>query len=124
LAATLQATGWTFASHTYGHIDLASDSIATIARDTARWKALAVPLIGPTDMLIYPFGSRPTDAGVALLRQQGFRIQFDIDVVPRRVTRDGAVVMSRLHIDGYAFDAADRMARLFSVAKVRDPARP
>ena len=124
LVARLRATGWSFASHTFGHIDLAADSLATIARDTARWKALAEPLLGSTDMLIYPFGSRPTDAGVGLLRQQGFRIQFDIDVVPRRVVRDGAIVMSRLHIDGYSFDAPDRMAPLFSVARVRDPARP
>ena len=124
LAAHLRATGWEFASHTYGHINLAADSLSTIAVDTARWKRLAQPLLGHTDMLIYPFGARPTDAGVAFLRQQGFRIQFDIDVIPRRVVRDGAIVMSRLHVDGYAFDDPARMRPLFSVRHVRDPRRP
>jgi hypothetical protein len=124
VADRLRATGWSFASHTYGHIDLSADSLATVTRDTVRWKALAEPLIGPTDMLIYPFGARPSDAGVVLLRRQGFRIQFDIDVVPRRIMRAGVVVMSRMHIDGYAFEAPDRMAPLFSVRQVRDPDRP
>ncbi|HEU5033915.1 MAG TPA: polysaccharide deacetylase family protein [Mycobacteriales bacterium] len=124
LVARLRVTGWSIASHTYGHIDLSRDSLITIARDTDRWKQLARPLLGHTDMLIYPFGARPTDAGVALLRRAGFRIQFDIDVIPRRIVRDGVVVMSRLHIDGYAFDDPQRMAPLFSVRRVRDPGRP
>lgn len=124
LVARLRATGWTIASHTYGHIDLSRDSLATIARDTRRWKQVASPLLGPTDVLVYPFGARPTDAGVTLLRRAGFRIQIDIDVVPHRFRRDGATIMSRLHVDWYAFDAPRRMAPLFSVRRVRDPARP
>jgi peptidoglycan/xylan/chitin deacetylase (PgdA/CDA1 family) len=124
LAARLKATGWTFASHTYGHIDLSTDSAATIARDTRRWKKLAVPLIGTTDLLVYPFGARPTDVGIGLLRRAGFHIQFDIDIRPRRIHRDGVVVMSRLHIDGFGFQASQRMRQLFSVRRVLDPLRP
>jgi hypothetical protein len=124
LAAMLKATGWTFASHTYGHIDLSTDSAATIARDTRRWRNLAVPLIGPTDLLVYPFGAPPTDAGMTLLRRAGFHVQFDIDIRPRRIHRDGVTVMSRLHIDGYGFQAAQRMRQLFCVRRVLDPLRP
>ncbi|HVV75857.1 MAG TPA: hypothetical protein VHC43_07460 [Mycobacteriales bacterium] len=124
LAAALKADGWTFASHTYGHIDLTTDSLATIAYDTKRWKRLAVSLIGPTDLLIYPFGARPSAAGAELLHKAGFPIQFDIDVRPRRYHLGGAIVMSRLHIDGFAFQAPDRMRQLFSVRKVLDPSRP
>jgi hypothetical protein len=113
LVARLKATGWTFASHTYGHIDLTTDSLANVAQDTRRWKQLAVPLIGPTNMLIYPFGAPPTSAGLALLRRAGFTIQFDIDVRP-----------TREHIDGYAFQAPQRMRQLFSVRRVMDPRRP
>jgi hypothetical protein len=122
--ARLKATGWTFASHTYGHIDLTEDSLATIAHDTTEWRELALPLIGPTDMLIYPFGARPTDAAARYLRRAGFDIQFDIDIRPRRYHNGGAIVMSRLHIDGYAFQAPARMRPLFSVRRVMDPQRP
>jgi hypothetical protein len=124
LVLQLRQTGWSFASHTYGHIDLSQDSLRTIARDTTRWKRIAEPVIGPTDVLIYPFGARPTDTGVRYLRDHGFTIQFDIDVVARRVVREGATVMSRLHVDGYAFQDPQRMAPLFSVGRVIDPRRP
>ena len=124
MVARLEATGWSFASHTYGHIDLGADSLATIAGDTARWKATVHGLLPPTDMLIYPFGSRPTVAGMQLLRDEGFPIQFDIDIRPRLVHEYGVTVMSRRHIDGYAFQVPSQLREFFSVAKVRDAGRP
>jgi hypothetical protein len=120
----LRATGWTIASHTYGHIRLGLRSVAEIARDTQKWKSVARGLLGPVDMLIYPYGMPPTDAGLRYLRDQGFRIQFDIDIQPRRVSRDGVIVMSRRHIDGIAFQNPKRLAPFFKVSQVRDPARP
>jgi hypothetical protein len=124
LVARLSATGWSFASHTYGHIELGADSIETIAADTARWKSAVRGLLPPTDMLIYPFGSRPTIAGMRLLREKGFPIQFDIDIRPRLVHEAGATVMSRRHIDGYAFEVPSQLRAFFSVRQVRDPRRP
>jgi hypothetical protein len=124
LVARLEATGWSFASHTYGHIDLGIDSLATISADTARWKATARGLLPPTDMLIYPFGSRPTPAGMQLLRDQGFPIQFDIDIRPRLVHEYGVTVMSRRHVDGYAFQVPWQLRQFFSVARIIDPRRP
>jgi hypothetical protein len=125
LVARLRATGWLIASHTYGHIDLSKDSLGAIARDTARWKALTRDVIGPTDLLIYPFGARPSGAGRALLRDAGFTVQFDIDIGARRRAVDGVVVMSRRHIDGYAFAGEARALRqFFDVAAIVDPDRP
>lgn len=124
LVARLTATGWLIASHTYGHINLSADGTAVIARDSARWKALTRGLIPPTDLLIYPFGARPSAAGMQLLRDEGYRIQFDIDIRARRVLTDGVIVMSRRHIDGYAFANPTALRPFFSVASVRDPDRP
>jgi hypothetical protein len=124
LVARLRATGWLIASHTYGHIDLSKDSLSVVARDTSRWLALTRDLIGPTDLLIYPFGARPSAVGRALLRDAGFTIQFDIDVTARRLAVDGVVVMSRRHIDGYAFAVPRMVAQFFDVASVIDPERP
>ena len=124
LVTRLESTGWSFASHTYGHIDLGADSLATIAADTAHWKAVVKGLLPSTDMLIYPFGSRPTVAGMQLLRNEGFPIQFDIDIRPRLVHEFGVTVMSRRHIDGYAFQVPSQLRPFFSVAHVIDPRRP
>jgi hypothetical protein len=124
LAARLRATGWTFASHTYGHITLSQDSVRRISADTDRWRSLVGDLLGPVDMLVYPYGARPSAAGVSVLREAGFRYQFDIDVRADLVRRDGALVMSRRHVDGLAFAVPRRLAPFFDVAAVRDPARP
>ncbi|HMC67778.1 MAG TPA: hypothetical protein VKJ07_01380, partial [Mycobacteriales bacterium] len=112
------------ASHTYGHINLSQDSLAVIARDTTRWKQLTADFLGPVDILVYPFGARPTAAGRRLLRDEGFTVQYDIDTRPWRAAEDGVVVMSRRHVDGYAFAAPASMAPFFSVNAVRDPKRP
>jgi hypothetical protein len=124
LSATLRSTGWTLASHTFGHINLAHDSVRMIARDTDRWLSLTGELLGPVDVLIYPFGSRPSAAGRTVLRDAGFVIQLDIDVRAARYDLDGVTVMSRRHIDGLAFEQPRRLAGFFDVATVRDPFRP
>lgn len=124
LAGALRADGWVIASHTYGHINLAKDSLSVIARDTERWKQLTDDLLGPVDILVYPFGARPSPAGRQLLRDAGFTVQYDIDVRPKRTVEDGVVLMSRRHVDGYAFADPQAMSPFFSVATVRDPHRP
>jgi hypothetical protein len=58
------------------------------------------------------------------LRDAGFTIQYDIDVRPWRAAEDGVVVMSRRHVDGFAFADPSAMAPFFSVKAVRDPRRP
>lgn len=116
--------GWTIASHTWGHIDLSKESLSSIAWDTGQWKALADPVIGHTDVLIYPFGARPGDAAVRQLVRAGYRIQLDIDDVARTVHKDGAVIMSRRHVDGYAFEVPAQQRAFYNVATVRDPNRP
>jgi hypothetical protein len=124
LVRHLRARGWTIASHTFGHITLSEASLWTLAQDTARWREATKGLLGRVDMLVYPYGSRPSPEGLHYLRDQGFRIQFDIDVQPRRVVEDGVVVISRRHVDGLAFEEPQRLARFFSVKRVRDPHRP
>jgi len=122
LAGWLRANGWTLASHTYGHITLATASHRAIAHDLARWRSIA-SVLGPIDVLVYPYGSRPSTAGRRQLRDAGFTIQVDIDIRPQRVVRDGVTLLSRRHVDGLAFDVPRRLAPFFDVAAVRDPAR-
>ena len=94
LASWLTGHGWTLASHTYGHIDLGRDSLRAVRRDLARWQALSA-VLGPVDVLVYPFGSRPSVAGRRLLRDAGFTTQVDIDVRPKRDHVDGVTLLSR-----------------------------
>jgi hypothetical protein len=124
LADRLRATGWTFASHTYGHITLARASLSSAQRDTEKWRTLTGDLLGPVDVLVYPFGSRPSPAVRRELRDDGFTTQLDIDVRPRWEVVDGVVLMSRRHVDGLAFAQPRRLAPFVDVQAVLDPDRP
>jgi peptidoglycan/xylan/chitin deacetylase (PgdA/CDA1 family) len=124
LAAALRSDGWVLASHTYGHINLSEDSPAVVSRDIERWSQVTADLLGPVNILVYPFGARPTLMSRRLLRDAGFTIQYDIDVRPWRAVDDGVVMMSRRHVDGFAFADPPAMAPFFSAVEVRDPRRP
>jgi hypothetical protein len=118
LADRLRATGWTFASHTFGHITLAQASVGSASRDTARWRTLTGDLLGPVDVLIYPFGSRPSPQVRRRLGAAGFRIQLDIDIRASHQVLDGVVLMSRRHVDGLAFAEPARQAPFYDVRVV------
>ena len=128
LAAALTATGWTFASHSYGHIDFSRSTLATARRDVERWKAEAQPLLGRTDVFVYPFGAEPagTSPVVSMLRDEGYRILCDIDVGPVLRHVDGVAVMARRHVDGIALRQLHRqLLPLFDTDTVIDrAARP
>lgn len=122
VARRLTATGWTFASHSYGHIDMRKASLPVATRDTERWLAEATPVLGRTDVYVYPFGAEPplSSPVVAMLRAHGFRILCDIDAVPRLTRSHGVVLMARRHIDGLAFDVPGHLRALFDVSTVED----
>jgi len=123
LAARLRATGWTFASHTWGHLDLSKQPASTIMADTRRWRDVA-GVLGPVDILVYPYGARPAPSLMQQLAAAGFPIQLDIDVVARQEKVGAVTLMSRRHVDGLAFDVPERQRPFYDVAKVRDPRRP
>lgn len=123
LADRLRSTGWTFASHTNGHIDLSTATEAEVREDAEKWRAQA-DVLGPVDVLVYPYGARPGPAALRTLVALGFPIQIDIDIRARTRRTGGATVMSRRHVDGLAFDAPARQRPFYDVAAVRDPRRP
>lgn len=123
VADALKAEGWTFASHGYAHIDFAKSSLAEDRRDVERWKAEAEPLLGPTDVFIYPFGAAPppTSATTSMLRDEGYSVLCDIDVRARATHVNGVTVMARRHVDGLALTQQRRaLLPLFDVDLVVD----
>ncbi|MEI3193977.1 MAG: hypothetical protein V8S22_08695 [Lachnospiraceae bacterium] len=53
----MKATGWEFASHTWGHINVGQKSLEGIQTDTEKWLNYVSPLIGGTDVIIFAFGA-------------------------------------------------------------------
>lgn len=107
----LKDTGWTFGSHTWGHIRLPVQSMESLQRDTLRWQEEVGTLVGPTNIIFYPFGGRPDgdkDQGESYgaqfkwLQSQGFRIfaSVGINSYSQIKTTISAVICDRLHPDG------------------------
>lgn len=138
VAQRLKQTGWTFASHTWGHLNLAEVGMDNIRKDTQLWQKEVAPILGDTDVLIYPHGAdisdfRPYDKNnekFNYLRQQGFDIFCNVDAsVPAwgQFTPD-YYRSARINVDGIRFesdlDGENKVLKDFiDVKKVYDPAR-
>lgn len=107
--ARLKETGWTFGSHTWGHIRLDSKPLQTVINDTERWADEVGSLVGPTTILFYPHGGRPdgndwkqTGPIFKYLQSQGFRIFASVGTSSFSYIKPDicAVICDRLHPDG------------------------
>ena len=105
----LRRTGWTFGSHTWGHIRLGDGNLTRIQADTQRWLDEVGSLVGETAILFYPHGERPdgndwTKTGPAFqyLQSQGFRVFCSVGVESFSFIKKDicAVICDRLHPDG------------------------
>jgi len=72
----LKELGWRFASHSWGHPDLSSISMNAFINDTNRWDNEVRPIVGDTDLFIYPLGAgvEHQEARHRILRERNFNI--------------------------------------------------
>ncbi len=126
VATTMKNNGWLFASHSYGHITLTKRSVAQIRVDATKWKSTVEPIVGPTDIFIYPYGAAPpaTSSRVRVLRDKfGFTIFCDIGGHAAMEHRNEMTRFPRRHIDGIAFaHQANDLKPFFDVSTVIDTA--
>lgn len=123
----LKETGWTFASHGYGHLDARKISLGVLERDTERWLKEVEPLIGPTDVYVYPFGSSvlPGDPKFQLLLDRGFHVLCSVGPNPYLKFGQNNIMMDRRHIDGIALHYQEASLKgFFDSAEVIDSVRP
>lgn len=123
----LKADGWTFASHGWGHLDAGKVTLERLIADTKRWKDEVEPIVGPTPVYVYPYGSRPEtgSAKFRALEAAGFDILCSVGPTPYLKVMPDAAMMDRRHIDGIALRTQrDKLLGLFDADKVIDPVRP
>jgi len=130
----LKETGWYFASHSYGHINLETSTLAQVEADAKRWMDEVGSLLGETKLFLYPFGTR-LDGGDVYQTGPAFRFYYDLGFRDfasvgyesfSRIKPDiAAVVCDRMHADGETLrnDRA-RYLKFYDAAEVFDPARP
>ncbi|MCI5653712.1 MAG: polysaccharide deacetylase [Lachnospiraceae bacterium] len=57
VAQCLRDNGWELASHSWGHRDLGNIEYAHFKTDCDKWENEVESLIGPTDIILFPFGA-------------------------------------------------------------------
>ena len=57
VADAMKAEGWTFASHTYGHLNAEGADLAHLQADHERWVTVNEPILGKVDKIIFAFGA-------------------------------------------------------------------
>jgi hypothetical protein len=119
----LKETGWTFASHGWGHLDAVKIKAPTLERDTQRWLEEVGSLTGPTDIYVFPFGSsvRPGEPKFRILQNAGFRFFCGVGPDPFLEVTPAYIQMDRRHIDGMAFrDSRRRLLPLCDAEQVME----
>ncbi|MGO0063347.1 polysaccharide deacetylase family protein [Brevibacillus fluminis] len=123
----MKETGWSFASHGYGHRDAHKISYKSLVEDTERWKKEVEPLVGDTPIYIYPYGSRvDTDSDkYKYLVKAGFPVLCGVGPQPYLKYKSDSIMMDRRHIDGIALKTqGDKLKDLFDSKEVIDSVRP
>ena len=114
----LRARGWRFASHSYGHGHMRTQSDDDFLNDVKKWRSEVAPLVGDTDIYCYPYGEWDiASEGIYSVKQQaliedGFRLFFGVGAddffgyVPwQRKDGDRVLLMDRKPLDGYSLRA-------------------
>ena len=129
IVAELKRTGWTFGSHTWGHISLNTRTVETVTADMQKWFDEVGSLVGETPVLFYPFGGRldgddVKQSGPAFqwMQQHGFRIfcSVGIDSWSKCKSDISAVICDRLHPDGTTLRSAKSRERYMKFYDAKD----
>jgi len=123
VANRLKETGWHFASHSWGHPNLQKISLQNLIIDTNRWDNEVRPILGDTDLYVYPYGAavEHMEEKHKVLRDKNFNVFFGVG--PGFVTsqKPNHIFFDRRNIDGFYFRIfKNRSDRLFNIEDVID----
>lgn len=138
VADAMKAEGWSFASHTWGHLKVASISLEQLQADTTRWKENVEPIVGSTDTIIFAHGEDLGDwkdydqnnPKFQYLKSQGYNFFCNVDSRQYGVQiRDNYVRQTRRNIDGYrlyqnVIGNENNLSDLFNAVDIFDQRRP
>jgi len=119
----LKELGWHFASHSWGHPNLPRISMTWFINDTNRWDREVRPILGDTDLFIYPFGAgiEHIEERHKMLRDRNFNVFFGVGPGFGFRQREDYIYFDRRNIDGFYFRVfRNRADRLFNIEDVID----
>lgn len=125
VANRLKETGWIFACHSYSHYSPSKRTYAQFKYDVDKWIKEVVPVVGKTDVYIYPFGEqiKAKDPKFQYMLKSSYRIFCGVASKPYLKFYDKYAVQMRRNIDGISL-GDKRLLDMFDVSKIIDPIRP
>lgn len=138
VADAMKAKGWTFASHTWGHLRVGDKPLSTLKADNERWQKNVATIVGETNVIIFAHGQDLglwgpydlTDEKVQYFMSEGFNVFCNVDSFEHR-THFGETYLrqGRRNLDGIRFHynltgEQDNLSDLFDVEDIVDPQRP
>ncbi|WP_018665415.1 hypothetical protein [Heyndrickxia acidiproducens] len=137
VADAMKREGWKFASHTWGHLDAKKVTLCHLEKDTTKWKKEVEPIVGPTDTIIFAFGSDIQDwkpysnDKYQYLKSQGFHYYANVDATKTYWSQSGPDYyrQARINVDGLRMSEAltgrnNVLKQFFNVNQIFDPLRP
>ncbi|MGI6107184.1 MAG: polysaccharide deacetylase family protein [Lachnospiraceae bacterium] len=146
VADAIRELGWTFASHSWGHRDMGAISYEEMVWDADMWEKEVQPLVGETDLMIFPNGAdidswrgyAEDNQKFQYLKQLGFDYFCNVDSSQYWIQigeRSDYFRMGRRNVDGTRMweaiesfvspgSATNRLSDLFDVRTVFDWSRP
>lgn len=132
LTKCLKDNGYEIASHSFGHPSYGEHSVDEVAADVQKWEEQVQPIVGDTDIFIYPYGA--DIAGVEdysggkfeAMYAAGYRYFCNVDSTKYWVQiKQNYVRQGRRNLDGYRmWWNPELLEDLFDVQEIFDPARP
>ncbi len=138
VADAMKENGWTFASHTWGHLSVGKKSLASLKTDNEKWQKNVAPIVGETNVIIFAHGTdlgnwpkyNLSDEKVEYFMSQGFDVFCNVDSNLHRTYFGGTYLrQGRRNLDGIRFwynlsGEQNNLSDLFDINEIIDPLRP
>lgn len=133
VSEAIKAQGWVIACHSYAHFGYGTCNSYNLAADIQKWEDQVQPIVGDTDVLIYPFGQdiagseEYSGAKYQTMRDAGYRIFCNVDASSDYWVQihDGYMRQGRINLDGYRlYHTPGLIDHLIDAGTVIDKNRP
>jgi hypothetical protein len=121
----LKELGWRIASHSWGHLNMPKVPMSWFTYDNKLWDREVKPILGETDIYIYPFGAtlEEQEEKHKILRDRNYNLFFGVGTGYgyKIGPKSAYIFLTRLNIDGNYFRLfRNRDDKLFDIDKVMD----
>lgn len=134
----LKAGGWEFACNGYAAGIAYTMDLESVKNDINLWKERVEPLVGETNILLYPSGADigawsvydSSDEKYKLLKSEGFRYFCAMDIVGGRTQQTEEYLRCNYqNLDGYRmyqdlYEGAGRFSNILDFSEIYDQTRP